>query len=291
MLYRVIKRMFFNLICFASKDVRTSLENHSTQLKKLSQTVDILSKENIFLLNTCFYQDHWLSLAKDMHKGKRCFLLGCGPSINKIDLSRLEDEYTMGVNGIFLLDYIQLNYFVTVSHIFWKHYINELKSFKCDRRFIPSYLREFLESDSPTSWLTTIESDAYRRVEKQRPWFFSTQPDRYVTLGGTVIFVCLQILYHMGFSEVILLGIDHDYGIDEKKIDELGVMVNSEDIEAHFKKGYYPKGGKIHIDLKGSLRAYHLANEAYNLSGRKIINASPSTKLDIFPKVDYESLF
>ena len=42
------------------------------------------------------------------------------------------------------------------------------------------------------------------------PWFFSTHPERHVVLGGSVMGPALQILYYLGFSEVIMLGLDHD---------------------------------------------------------------------------------
>lgn len=35
------------------------------------------------------------------HKGERCFIIGNGPSLNKLDLSKLDNEITFGVNGIF----------------------------------------------------------------------------------------------------------------------------------------------------------------------------------------------
>ena len=37
---------------------------------------------------------------RDIHRGKRCFILGNGPSLAKTDLSHLRDEYTMGLNRI-----------------------------------------------------------------------------------------------------------------------------------------------------------------------------------------------
>lgn len=35
---------------------------------------------------------------KDIHKGERCFIIGNGPSLKKLDLSLLKDEYTITVN-------------------------------------------------------------------------------------------------------------------------------------------------------------------------------------------------
>ena len=45
--------------------------------------------------------DSWLSQNKNIHTGERCFILATGPSLNKLDLSKIKDEYTIGVNGIY----------------------------------------------------------------------------------------------------------------------------------------------------------------------------------------------
>ena len=39
---------------------------------------------------------------RDIHRGRHCFVLGNGPSLNAVDLVRLNREYTFGVNGIHL---------------------------------------------------------------------------------------------------------------------------------------------------------------------------------------------
>jgi hypothetical protein len=40
---------------------------------------------------------------KDIHKGKRAFIIGNGPSLKHTDLGRLRNEYTFGMNRIYLL--------------------------------------------------------------------------------------------------------------------------------------------------------------------------------------------
>lgn len=275
----------------SNSKIGEQISHLTQQATELSNQVAMLSKENLFFFKTSFSQDQWLAQAKDIHKGERCFLLGSGPSLNKVDLSRLHQEWTMGVNGTFLLNSLQLDYFVTVSHLFWKQYTEELKEYCCKRRFLPRYLN-MLEADCPTSWLTTIERKDHVRVEEACPWFFSTQADRYVVLGGTVIGVCLQILYHLGFSEVILLGIDHNYGLKRESLDKRGSWVGTEKIsDYYFMPNYYPKGGETFINIVAVDRAFQLSLEAYQTVGRKLVNASPGTMLDIIPKVDYNSLF
>ena len=40
---------------------------------------------------------------KNKYKGKRCFIIGNGPSLNKMDLSPLKNEYTFGLNRFYLI--------------------------------------------------------------------------------------------------------------------------------------------------------------------------------------------
>ena len=39
---------------------------------------------------------------KDIHRGERCFIIGNGPSLRKMDVSKLQGEYTFGMNRIYL---------------------------------------------------------------------------------------------------------------------------------------------------------------------------------------------
>ena len=41
---------------------------------------------------------------KDIHKGDRCFVIANGPSLRKMDLSLLQNEITLGMNRIYLLE-------------------------------------------------------------------------------------------------------------------------------------------------------------------------------------------
>lgn len=272
-------------------DAKSALDNFIKEVTLLKTENDSLKKEIDFLLTTTIGRDEWLTRSRNLYKGKRCFLIGTGPSLNSTDLTKIRDEYTMGVNGTCLIDDLNLNYFISVSHIFWKHHIEEIKNVKCERRFLPSFFKESLDSHASTSWLRVIEDKNYKRVSEDKPWFFSTEADRYVCLGGSVICVGLQILYLMGFDTVILLGVDHDYGISKHQLSQKGAFFDSKDVHAHFSDKYYKDGGNVHIDIYGAERSYALAEEAFRNDGRKILNATPGTKLDIFEKVEYKSLF
>jgi hypothetical protein len=99
----------------------------------------------------------------------------------------------------------------------------------------------------------------------------------------------MQIAYHMGFHKVILIGVDHSYSTSGDPRENL---VSDGDDPDHFDPGYLEKGFRWRPpDLKPREIAYRLANSSYKQAGREILDATVDGQLDIFPKVEYESLF
>ena len=107
--------------------------------------------------------------------------------------------------------------------------------------------------------------------------------------GATVTYVALQLAFHMGFSQVILIGVDHDFA---SKGEANKTVVSQGDDLNHFSPKYFGKGFRWQLpDLETSEIAYTMAREAYALAGREVIDATVGGKLTVFPKVDYNSLF
>ena len=53
---------------------------------------------------------------KDKHAGQDCFIIGNGPSLNKMDLSPLADYHTFGLNKIYMIfEKVDLNLSYLVS--------------------------------------------------------------------------------------------------------------------------------------------------------------------------------
>ena len=209
--------------------------------------------------------DQWLSEAKGIHDGERCYLLGCGPSLSTLDPELLRGHVIMGVNGTAKHKGLRLDYFMTVADVWWKQNRDVLDTDLCEvRRFLPPFVQHD-DSRWPTSRIRVTTSYEAKAVGKgATPMAFSHNVPRLVHLGGTVIFPALQVLHHLGFSEVILLGVDHDYGQDMSR-DKHG-FVSSEELN-HFDPGYYDQPTSIHCDVLGMERAYALADEAFRQSG------------------------
>lgn len=243
-------------------------------------------------LNHRLPADPWLEKARNRHAGERCFLLGNGPSLNLTDLSKLRDEVTFGVNGIFLAD-LRPTYYTTISATYWRHHIDAIRNIDCDRRFLPTGTQR-LASSVPTSWLRA-QRPVYETLFGEPlpvPVAFSRQPERLIYLGGTVLFVCMQLAYHLGFQQAVVLGVDHSYGLGKGRSEDKGRDSFLEKTDGtHFSQQYHAKGERFHVDLEAMERAYELAHQAFVEDGREIVNASPGSHLETFPKVDYTSLF
>ncbi len=224
-----------------------------------------------------------LAELKDSHKGQRCFIMGNGPSLRKTDLLLLKNEFTFGLNRIYLL-FPKLGFATT-----WLVSINKLVIEQCSseilaqssHKFLPWGIRRSLPENLSAD-LTLIQTEGFRPV-------FRRDARRLMWPGATVTYLAMQLAYHMGFQEVILVGVDHAF-VTQGKPHE--TVVSPGDDPNHFSPDYFGKGFKWQLpDLESSEQAYLLARQAFEADGRIILDATVGGKLTVFPKVDYLSLF
>lgn len=219
---------------------------------------------------------------RDIHLGERCFILGNGPSLQYTDLSRLDSEFTFGVNRIYLLfrerKFIP-TYFAAINALVVEQCARDIDALEMPR-FITWRARDWLNDDPSTIYLDTD----YTGDED-----FATDLASRVYEGGTVTYVALQLAFWMGFDEAILIGVDHSYSAEGPANE---TVVSEGDDPNHFDSSYFGKGFRWQLpDLAASERAYALANQAYIRAGRKVLDATINGQLDVFPKVEYLSLF
>ncbi len=219
---------------------------------------------------------------RDRYKGQRCFVIGNGPSLRKTDLSLLRDEVTFGANRLYLL-FPELGFtstFLVASNtLVIEQCAEELISLAVPK-FVTWRARKWMKDDPGTIFLDT---------DYTLPETFSKDVSGRVYEGSTVTYVSLQLAYHMGFEQVILIGVDHHF---MTKGPSNTVVVSGGDDPNHFHPDYFGKGFRWQLpDLEGSERGYKLAKEGFESSGRVVLDATVGGKLAIFPKVDYASLF
>lgn len=222
-----------------------------------------------------------LAAQEDSHKGERCFVIGNGPSLKHTDLSKLKNDFTIGMNRIFLaaeeLGFLP-DILVCVNDLVVEQSVPEFQALQMPK-FFSWRARKWLSMDPWTHFIyTTYTSPKFATDVCGRVWE-----------GATVTNVCLQLAYHMGFTEVILIGVDHSFatkGSPNTTIQSQGDDPN------HFSAAYFGKGFRWQLpDLETSEMGYRMARKAYEADGRRVLDATIGGKLDIFEKVDYNSLF
>ena len=227
---------------------------------------------------------------KDLHKGERCFIIGNGPSLNKIDLTKLKDEITFGVNSIFL-NYDKMGFNPTYYTVEDYHVINEradaIKNITGSIKFIPQYAYSKFGICDDFVYINVIPD--YRRY-KGYP-FFSTAIHNRAWTGGTVSYINIQLAYYMGFKTVYLVGFDHNYIIpDSAKVSGVNI-VSTEDDPNHFHPDYFGKGFSWHIPLTERMELCYIKSKyAFEQSGRTIINATKGGCLEVFPRQDFTTI-
>lgn len=228
---------------------------------------------------------------KNKYKGRRCFIIGNGPSLNKIDLTKLKNEFTFGVNAIYT-NYENMGFFPTfyvVEDIFVaedrKDEINQLRG---PIKFFGNYLRYCFSVGEDVNWLNV----RFRYDEYDNFPHFSTNALRQVWTGGTVSYISLQLAYYMGFEKVYMIGFDHEYKIPDKVKIEGNEILSLDDDVNHFNKDYFGKGKRWHDPMVDRMeKSYKKARLFFENDNRKIFNATAGGKLEVFERVNYESLF
>jgi len=219
---------------------------------------------------------------RDCQSGRRCFILGNGPSLRHTDLSRLRGEITFGMNRIYLL-FEQMGfpttYYAAVNTLVLEQCADEIKALQLPK-FVTWRGRRWLAGDPQALFIDTDYTGSPT---------FSTQPTGRVFEGSTVTYLALQLAYYMGCDPVILIGVDHNFATQGQPN---VTVVSSGDDPNHFAPGYFGKGFRWQLpDLQASEAAYRLARDAYAAAGRSILDATVGGKLTVFPKVDYAGLF
>lgn len=226
-----------------------------------------------------------LAALKDIHKGKRAFVIANGPSLKYTDMSRLKNEFTFGMNRIYLMFPglgFSTTYLTVVNDLVIEQTAGELAALSLPK-FLAWRSRRHFPANFPMTRLPTFLYTSYTGPR------FATDVRGRVWEGATVTNVTLQLAFHMGFQQVVLIGVDHNYNTKGKPNT---TVISQGDDPNHFSPSYFGKGFRWQLpDLETSEVGYAMAREAYRKAGREILDATIGGKLTIFPKVDYDSLF
>jgi hypothetical protein len=227
---------------------------------------------------------------KDSKKGEKCFIIGNGPSLSVDDLNEI---HKLGIpsfstNRIFkLFDKTQWRptYYVSEDILLMQDAQKIINDMPVERRFIPINLKWFENVDIPKADYFYIEYN-----EKAEDVFnLSLNVPKYIRCRSTVTMTCLQLAIHMGFSEIYLIGVDHNFA---KMFDKNGNVIVDNTIKNHFTddydKGIVDQGFQVDEATEAYMDAERLSRK---LKTFKIYNATRGGKLEVYERIDLDTLF
>ena len=159
---------------------------------------------------------------KNIHKNKRCFIFGNGPSLKNLDFSIFGNEYTITVNQLpknHNFYKLKTNYHVWADENFFKlddskpedmEIIQTMKAVNCkDNKPVVFYKDTARNMVRKYSLDEELDIKYYAQgcweIWDTKNYFEFDEP---VPGFGTVVHYCICLAVYMGFSEIYLLGCD-----------------------------------------------------------------------------------
>lgn len=230
------------------------------------------------------------------HKGQRCFILGAGSSIKRQDLRKLSGEIVLSVSNTFV--HPDFSVFRPRYH-FVPPIVASHGHMYLQERFV-EWLREMEPATMDAEmffhigdrhWIEQRKLFRGRTIHWVDYYSWAGEPFSAVDLANlpsiwSVSELALSAAVFMGFEKIYILGIDHDwfngplvYFYDpemEHKVRPTKEVVAFADAEFQMRR---------HADI---FRKYKQLQSIH----RNIFNANANSAhyLDVFPKVDFDSL-
>ena len=220
---------------------------------------------------------------KDIHKGKRCFIVATGPSLRVQDLDKLHEngEICISMNRIFnIFDKTQWrpDYYMIGDMEMIEDLSEQIADLKLPYKFVATEPKSYWKN--PKSKGSIPYKLLLRGYIHNTPQF-SANVERGVCHGTNITYLCIQLAVYMGFSKIYLLGVDFNY------------TPNVYDAANHFEGCDTPQN-RIRLNPiypeKVQL-SYEVAKQYCDREQIHVYNATRGGKLEVYDRVDFDTLF
>lgn len=226
------------------------------------------------------------------YKGRRCFLIGNGPSLRLEDLNRLKGEICFGCNMIYKV----------FERTEWR------PAFLCvSDRVVAQAVSEQLQS-CPQSILwasrTAYHLMKYKgdgliyvtNLNKEKFFVHGNMAEYYVPSRATVMTFMVELAMYMGFSKIYMLGVDftigrskNDHFMNSYRDQEMTLlerkkmrnMFRGEDIGVH--------EAQVRLESR-ALYAYEQLEKYAKKHGYHVYNATRGGMLEVFERADLDEV-
>ena len=223
------------------------------------------------------YYNPQIEKFRNIHSGKRCFIVATGPSLLVEDLNTLSDnkEICISMNSIYKM----------FENTRWRpsYYVAQDFRMMRDKKEVLRYLDGITAfiSDGYAPFCEEEHADNVYINHMGLVWDnkgtipFSENFAQVSYISGTVAYSCIQLAVYMGFNQIYLLGVD---------CSELG---NNYAKYTHC----YNEKELVSISYDDqTLVSYISAKKYADGHGIKIYNATRGGKLEVFERVDFDKI-
>lgn len=231
--------------------------------------------------------DSRLEKLKDIHVGKRAFIIGNGPSLKTEDLDLLKEEITFASNKIYLA-YDQTDwrptYLCCTDDIVARNNRETLIAQPEVKLFGHSVFKYF-------KGIRTITfCNPPRSMEAALNWDLIDG----ISTGHSVVYYQLELAFWMGIREVYAIGIDFSFDVKSKPTGEIAMgnqVIEAKGESNHFHPDYRPVGETWTMPKLDRIQSgFEFALKKYQDHGGKIVNASRKTLLEAWPRQSLEDV-
>lgn len=290
----------------------------------VNKFIDILSNlkwDIIFYFRIFFIKDFRITIINNNNKlknsyfGQRCFIVGNGPSLAKLDLSKITNETVFTVNYIMnnrtLYEKLNSDYHVLIDPTFLTldsripedlASIELLKQINYSNKKPFCIVREDAKQAFKTYGLDKILNIHYIFQHRNMTDTYRTKISMCKNMPSSqnVIQTAIFSAIYMGFKKIYLIGVDMTYSFLTYEANDNGEPIISKSYHAY---NYSNEAKKIMLtrdkldnefmmyDAAKTFTIYKYIKKYSERNDIEIFNCTKGGGLDVFNRIPYESLF
>lgn len=223
----------------------------------------------------------------NIHDGADIVILGNGPSLADLDFSKLKYFVTLASNKIYLAfegtDWRPTFYTVEDDLVLKQNIekINDVES----RKLMPASSMFLVGPIRDAEYFNFRQWHHYPKMPN-----FGVDATSGIYWGSTVVYTQIQLAVAMGAKRIILLGVDFSFSVPASAGGSTKEIISEGEIN-HFHEDYRKPGEKWNLpNLDKQILAFQAALEYCEKNGIQIINATPGSRLNVFPKADLSEI-
>ena len=234
-------------------------------------------------INRKMHYDEKIRELRDSQNGKRCFIVGSGPSLTMEQLEKVRGEDCFGSNRIYKL--FDQTLWRPKYYVIQDRYDNTkgvYEKLDVEHFFVSDFYWKEHGMKNPHAVCYHIQ----RNLRQSENIPFSEELSNYVQAASTVTFTMIQFAVYIGYKEIYLIGMDHTYA---NITNDKGEIIQKNNVKSHVFEDETPN--EVVANISYMEAAYRSAREYCDKNNIRMYNATIGGHLEVFERKDFYQIF